>query len=412
MSFGEKIGVFFKKYYVLILALLMVACLVIGVFYVYGGDEEDEDGTDKPVTDRSQEEEIRYYVIDIADVSKYVTVGKYEGVEISETVADEEFIEEHRKKVLDKVKEYVDADRPAQNGDTVVIDYEGFNKESGEKFAGGYDTDSSFVLGSGSFIPGFEEGIVGHRAGEKFDIFVTFPQNYVNEELRGVAARFSITLKKVSLVVYPEITDELAKKLNFDSAEKLNEAIKKSAENEANTKNLDAAWKAAVANCTLKEYPKELYDQSVKDFVEYYMAYYKNSAAQYGVELEELTGKTEKELFAELTEKGKENADGYLKEELFMFAIAKDMGKDAISAEEYDKALQDFAKSQGVTTDELLEEFTVEQIKTNVLWDRVMTHVLDKAVFVEKPEESAESSEEASENSEESTESSEEASAE
>jgi len=389
MSFGEKILSFFKKYYIIMLAVLLVAVLVIGVFYVYGGDGgKDESST--PVIEDSKEEEIRYYVIDIKDVEKYVTVGKYEGVEVEKTVVTEELLESYRLKALDKVKEFVDAGRPAQKGVSIVIDYEGFYKESGVKFSGGSDTDATFVLGNGNYIPGFEDAIVGHRADEKFDIFVTFPQDYDSVDLRGVEARFSISLKRVYQIVYPEITDEVAKKLNFESADKLNEAIQKAAEKEVNTANQDKAWKAAVANCTLKEYPKELYDQAVNDFVVYYMAYYKEAAAKYGVEIEELLDQTEEELEAELIEKGKENANGYLKEEMFMFAIAKAMGKDTISDEEFNKAVQEFASNRGVTTDELKEEFTDQQLKTNILWDRVMTHVADKAVFVTTKDETSE----------------------
>lgn len=400
MGIGERLMGFLKKYYILMLAVLLVCVLVIGVFYVYGGDG-GEDESSAPVVDHSEEEEIRYYVIDVEDIEKYVTVGKYEGVEVEKTVVTEEMLESYRLKALDKVKEFVDANRPAEKGHSIVIDYEGFNKETGEKFSGGSDTDAAFILGKGNYIPGFEDAIVGHSAGENFDIFVTFPQDYDSVDLRGVKARFNITLKRVYDIVYPEITDEVAKKLDFESADKLNEAIKYTAEKDVKTQNDDNAWKAAVANCTLKEYPKEIYDQAVNDFVVYYMAYYREAAAKYGVEIEELLGQTEEELEAELIKKGKENANGYLKEEMFMFAIAKAMGKDSISTEEYNKAVQEYATNKGVTTDELKEEFTTEQLKTNILWDRVMTYVAENAVYTTAEDEaSAEeslASEEASE---------------
>ena len=402
MSFGEKILSFFKKYYIIMLAVLLVAVLVIGVFYVYGGDGgKDESST--PVIEDSKEEEIRYYVIDIKDVEKYVTVGKYEGVEVEKTVVTEELLESYRLKALDKVKEFVDAGRPAQKGDSIVIDYEGFYKESGVKFSGGSDTDATFVLGNGNYIPGFEDAIVGHRADEKFDIFVTFPDNYGTESLRGVEARFKITLKKVTKLVYPEITDELAKKLKYKDAADLNDRIYRSAEKTVDTQNMDKAWKAAVAGCKFIKYPENLYNQAVSDFVLYYMDYYKSKAAEYGVELEELMGQTEESLMAELMEKGKENANGYVKEEVIMFAIAKDMGVDQISKEDYDKAVQEFAEKEGVTTDKLKETYNEQQLKINILWDRVMNYVYENAIE-KTPEESSEVSDTVSEDSEDSSE--------
>lgn len=402
MDFKKICGIiaqWFKKYYIIVLAALLVAVLVVGVFYVYGGNGEDGNGS----TAEESMEEIRYYVLDLEDLSPYVEIGNYKGVEIEFDVLTDELIDTHRKKALDGVKEFVDTKLPAKKGDTILLDYEGYNKKTGEKFSGGTDTDVTMVLGEAGYIPGFEDKIVGHSAGEKFDIFVTFPDDYSTEELIGVEARFSINLKKVTEVVYPEITDEFAKKVGYESADAVNEAIRKSAEKQVLTQNMDKAWKAAVENCKLIKYPTELYNQSVNDFVVYWMDYYKGKAAEYGVELEELFEQTEEELKAEVTELGKKNADGYLKEELFMYAIAKDMGVDVISDEDFDKKVQEYANDNGVTVDNLRDSYTDEQLKTNILWDRVMNFVFENAVE-KAPETSEESS--AEETSEESSEAS------
>lgn len=384
----DVIGRWLRKYYIVVLGVLFVAVLVVGVLFVYDGGSDDSE-KDSASSEESKEE-VRYYVLGLTDIGSYVTVGGYKGVEVDFEEVTDELLEEYRKKALDGVKEYVDTGKPAEKGDRITLDYEGSYRDSGEKFSGGSASNAIMEsLGDAGYIDGFEDQIVGHNAGEEFDIFVTFPDNYGTESLRGVAARFKITLKKVTHVVYPEITDELAKKLKYEDAADLNDRIYRSAEKAVNTRNMDKAWKAAVASCKFIKYPEALYNQAVNDFVLYYMDYYKSKAAEYGVELEELLEQTEEELREELTEKGKENADGYVKEEVIMFAIATDMGVSEITKEDYDKAVQEFAANEGITTDKLKENYTEEQLKINILWDRVMNYVYENAVD-KSPEESSE----------------------
>ncbi|MBQ3081178.1 MAG: FKBP-type peptidyl-prolyl cis-trans isomerase [Clostridia bacterium] len=410
MNFKKLWGVithWLRKYYIVVLGVLFVAVLVVGVFFVYSGGEDGEDGSG---SSEESKEEKRYYVLDLEDIGSYVEVGSYKGVEIEYDKVTDELIDKYRKMALDSVKEYVDTGKPAEKGNTVTLDYEGSYKDSGEKFSGGSATNAVMEsLGDAGYIDGFEDAIVGHSAGEEFDIFVTFPDNYGTESLRGVEARFKITLKKVTKLVYPEITDELAKKLKYKDAADLNDRIYRSAEKTVDTQNMDKAWKAAVAGCKFIKYPENLYNQAVSDFVLYYMDYYKSKAAEYGVELEELMGQTEESLMAELMEKGKENANGYVKEEVIMFAIAKDMGVDQISKEDYDKAVQEFAEKEGVTTDKLKETYNEQQLKINILWDRVMNYVYENAIE-KTPEESSEVSDTVSEDSEDSSEDSEDSS--
>ena len=111
-------------------------------------------------------------------------------------------------------------ERPAEMGDTAVLDYQGLL--DGEAFAGGTADDQELKLGSGSFIPGFEEQIVGHSAGDQFDINVTFPEDYHAEELKGKAVVFKIRLHEVKKSILPEIDDEFAKDVSeFDTLEAL-----------------------------------------------------------------------------------------------------------------------------------------------------------------------------------------------
>ena len=117
--------------------------------------------------------------------------------------------------------------------DRVVIDFVG--SVDGEEFEGGKATDFVLAMGQGRMIPGFEEGIVGHKAGEQFDIDVTFPAEYHAENLKGKAAKFAITLKKVENIVLPELTEEFVKKFgNAKSVEDLRAEIKKNMQRELN----------------------------------------------------------------------------------------------------------------------------------------------------------------------------------
>lgn len=112
----------------------------------------------------------------------------------------------------------------AQDGDTAVIDFTGFIGD--EAFPGGAATKHHLVLGSGSFIPGFEDQVIGHHAGEKFDVNVKFPSDYHADNLAGKDARFAIVLHEVRKHILPELNDELAKTVGFDTVEKLTEHIR------------------------------------------------------------------------------------------------------------------------------------------------------------------------------------------
>ena len=128
---------------------------------------------------------------------------------------------------------WAESQEAAKAEDRVVIDFVG--SVDGEEFEGGKATDFVLAMGQGRMIPGFEEGIVGHKAGEQFDIDVTFPTEYHAENLKGKAAKFAITLKKVENMVLPELTEEFVKKFgNAKSVEDLRAEIKKNMQRELN----------------------------------------------------------------------------------------------------------------------------------------------------------------------------------
>ncbi|WP_163272075.1 trigger factor [Chelativorans alearense] len=153
-------------------------------------------------------------------------------IKITRPVYDvpEEEVEEQVKRVADSVRTYEPKDGKAEENDKVTIDYAG--KVDGELFEGGSATDSELVIGHNQFIPGFEEQLVGLKAGEEKTIKVTFPAEYAAQHLAGKEAEFDITVKQVAAAEELVIDDELAKKLGLESADKLREIIRGQLENQ------------------------------------------------------------------------------------------------------------------------------------------------------------------------------------
>lgn len=325
------------------------------------------------------------WAIDLGDCSPYVTLGKYVGVEIVKEELTDELIEEKRLSLMDSLKEYKDVgtERPAALGDIVKLDYKGYRDDTGEAFEGGEATDYSLELGSATFIPGFEDALVGHTAGESFDINLTFPDNYRDSELAGQPVKFEITLKTVNEAVYPELTDDTAKKLGFETVEELEAKAKSDAEEAVYTSNLQKAWEAAVGGSEIISYPEELYNYTVQSYVDYYVGYYTYLATMYGMELSEYVSMKEEDFRADVEENGRAYAEDYLREELVMLAVADEVFGRELSDDEYQAKLEEYADKEGVTTDELTDKYEEKSLKTNALWDKVLVYIFDNAVFVE-----------------------------
>ncbi|WGE89321.1 trigger factor [Actinobacillus arthritidis] len=167
------------------------------------------------------------------EVFPEVELKGLENIEVEKPVV--EITEADLDKMIDVLRKqqatWVESQEVAKAEDRVVIDFVG--SVDGEEFEGGKATDFTLAMGQGRMIPGFEEGIVGHKAGEQFDIDVTFPEEYHAENLKGKAAKFAITLKKVENIVLPELTEEFVKKFgSAKTVEDLRAEIKKNMQRE------------------------------------------------------------------------------------------------------------------------------------------------------------------------------------
>lgn len=201
-----------------------------------------------------------------------VEVKDYKGIEVEKVVNP--VTDEDINKQLDALREKnvtvetVD-DRAAENGDDVVIDFEGFKDDVA--FEGGKAEDFTLSLGSGQFIPGFEDQIVGHNAGEEFDINVTFPEEYQVKDLAGAPAVFKIKLKSISKKVMPELDDDMVKdSTEFDTVDEYKADVKKKLE-EANEKHADSEVEAKIFDKVIEnmtaEIPQVMFDNRVNEMI-------------------------------------------------------------------------------------------------------------------------------------------------
>ena len=280
----------------------------------------------------------------------YVTTTKYKGVEIdkvdADTVSDND-VEAQINSVLQSKSTTTEVtDRAAQTGDTVTIDYEG--KKDGVAFDSGTATDAQLTLGSGQFIDGFEDGVVGHNIGDTFDLNLTFPENYGNEDLAGQAVVFTVTLKGISQTDVPELTDEFVQSVSDTSktVEEYKKEIKKSLkktskENQQNTIK-ENAWKAVLENTTVNKYPKK----DLKNMISSIKTQYKNMASYYNLDfadfLKQYMNMDEETFNSKATQAAKDQVKANLAADLII-----EKAKIDVSDKTLEKKYKEYAKAYG-----------------------------------------------------------------
>ncbi|MER2262512.1 MAG: trigger factor [Psychrobacillus sp.] len=266
-------------------------------------------------------------------VKPEVTLGDYKGLEVSkldQTVTDEE-IEEQLKGHQARLAELVVKEDAIVEGDTAVIDFEGF--VDGEAFEGGAGQDYPLEIGSNSFIPGFEGQLVGVKSGESKDVEVTFPEEYHAAELAGKAATFKVTVKEVKGKELPELNDDLAKEIDaeVEGLEALRTKLKEAATEEKkqmSEQNLrDDLVEAAAANATI-----DIPEAMIESEVDRMLQEFGQRLEQQGMNLElyfQFSGQDEAALREQMTEDAKKR----VKVQLTLEAISE---KEEILASEED----------------------------------------------------------------------------
>lgn len=205
-------------------------------------------------------------------VEPTMEIDGYKGITVEKksTEVTEELIDKEIEQVRERNSRLVSVeDKAAENGDTAVIDFEGF--VDGEAFDGGKAEGYNLSLGSGNFIPGFEEQIVGHKAGEEFTIDVSFPEDYQAEELKGKDAQFKIVLHEVKVKELPEVDDEFVQDVSeketvAEYREELKETVAKRLQDEAE-KDVDDQISNKLMELLEGEIPDAMYENQTNDMV-------------------------------------------------------------------------------------------------------------------------------------------------
>ena len=310
-----------------------------------------------------------------------ITVGEYKGIhapmkvrEVTEADIDQqvEMLRQRQARVID-----ID-DRAAQKGDEVKINFEGFI--DGEAFEGGKGEDYPLRLGSGQFIPGFEDQIVGKNIGDKFDVNVTFPEDYSEARFAGKEATFKCELLGITAQDLPEADDEFAKDVSeFDTIAEMREDIKKrltqTAEQQAQTAFENSIFDTVVAGAD-GVIPQVLYDrridQRVRDFENQLQQQYGDLKLN---DYLQLTGMTMEQLRDEYEEQAK-------KEVMLRLALEKiaDIEDIQVSDEELDEGLSEFAAQLNAPLELVKARIPVEDYRTDMRVQKVVELIKSNAV--------------------------------
>ena len=315
-------------------------------------------------------------------VKPEVELGQYKGVEVAK--ADVEVTEDDINAELDKVREQNSRtvnveDRPVQDKDMTVIDFEGFI--DGQPFQGGKGENYPLTIGSHSFIDTFEEQLIGKNIGEETEVNVTFPEEYHAAELAGKPATFKVTVKEIKEKQYDDLDDDFAQNVSdFDTLAEYKEDLKKTIgerkANEAKNKKEAEAIDKIIENAKM-DIPSAMVDTQVRQMAEDFS----RRLQQQGLSVEQyfqFTGLTADKLFADM----QPEAEKRIKSRLVLEAIVKAENIE-VSDEEYESELNKMAESYGMEVDKIKEfmgEYEQKQIREDIAVQKAVDLVVAEAV--------------------------------
>ena len=313
------------------------------------------------------------------EVYPEVTLGQYKGLEVEKTEASvtDEQVQAELDRMAQNVASTETVDRAAQMGDTANIDFEGF--DNGAPFEGGKGENFDLKLGSGQFVPGFEEQVVGMTAGEEKDIDITFPEDY-HKELAGKAVVFHVKLNKVTVTMVPEMDDEFAKDVSeFDTLDALKADVRAKALEQAQ-KQADSAFENAcvekAAENTTVDMPKALVENELDVQMERFG--YQLQMSGYSMEqYAKMMGgdvNTMRNAFRPAAEK-------QAKISVTLEAIAKAEGL-AATEEEIEEEIKSLAKQYEMEEAKVKEMVPAEELTGSLVTRKAIKLIVDSAVAV------------------------------
>ena len=314
------------------------------------------------------------------DLSKYVKVGQYKGLEkeqVSIKVKDSEV----KEKIDENLKAAATTEETekgkVEKDDTVNIDYTG--KINGKKFDGGSAEGYSLTIGSGTFIDGFEDGLVGKKIGDTVSLDLTFPEDYSDESVAGRDVVFKVTINSKEVTVVPELNEEFVKE-NSDShtvkeyRKEIKDKLYKQKEKEADEEQKTKLWNRVVEDSEVIKYPKREMKSLQNDLINEYKDYAKQYEMEFKDFLEQYAGI---ESVKEFKKQAKEYAGIIIKEEMVLYYIA-DKEDIIMTGKEYDSFVTKTLKTYGYTR----EQF--QEAQGQSYEEAVGKSVIERQIYMEK----------------------------
>ncbi len=332
--------------------------------------ETETTGSDTTETTALPEEEV---------LKGSVLLGEYVGIEYTpmDTTVTDEDVEATIQNVLAMNASYVEVNRAAADGDMVNIDYEG--KKDGVPFDGGTAEGSDLLLGSGSFIDGFEDGLIGAKKGDSVTLNLTFPENYPSEDLAGQEVTFDVTVNAVKEEQEAVLNDDFVKGLELESGASTVEAYRKGIRDSLKENNESIArmqmendiLEAVIANCEFSDIDARI----EKEYSEQWEQL-NNQAAMYGMDMEFYAAMNGMSSVEEFQEAYKEQVGNSIKVELVMDAIAEKENL-TVSEEDYTALAEEFGVED---VNVLVENYGQEMVDLAALQTKVMNFLTSNAV--------------------------------
>lgn len=318
-------------------------------------------------------------------VKPEVQLGEYKGIEVPkvDTEVTDEDVEKELKDLQKRHAELVvKEDEPAKEGDTVVIDFEGF--VDGEPFEGGKAENHSLELGSGSFIPGFEDQLVGVKAGDEKDVNVTFPEEYHAEELAGKPAVFKVKVHEVKGLVLPELDDDFAVDVDDEVEtldalkEKIKNRLKEEKEHEAKHTIENTVIEKAAENATI-DIPEVMIENEIDRMVKEF----DQRLQQQGLNLDLYTKFSGQDLDS-LKETMKEDAEKRVRVSLTLEAIVRAENID-VTEEEVNEELQKMSEMYNLPVDQIKQILgSTDSVKEDLKFNKAIQLLVDNSKTVEE----------------------------
>ncbi|RAN53499.1 trigger factor [Dolosigranulum pigrum] len=353
-------------------------------------EDEDFELVGEPSIDiKSMEKDADWEIIAEVPLKPEVTLGDYKNIEVTKqdrTVTDEDVADELESR-RQRAVELALKDDAAEEGDTVVIDFEGY--KDGEKFDGGSAENHSLELGSGQFIPGFEDQLIGAKSGDEKEVEVTFPEEYGAEELAGQDVVFKVVVHEVKEKRVPELDDEFAKDVDDEVEtldelkDKIRQQLEKSKDRAATEATDDEAIQKAVENAEVPEIPEAMIDEEVDRQFNLFI----NNLQQQGISKDQymsMIGTSEQELRNQF----RNEADFNVKTNLVLEAIAKAENID-VTTEDIDAEIKDLAEQYGMEEDRVRGILSEDLLKHDISLKKSIDLITTTAEEVLEPVEAS-----------------------